>query len=211
MLIVDASQGIEAQTLANTYLAVDSGLEIVPVINKIDLPSADPDRVIEEIEDVIGIPAEDAPKFPLSKASIFTLSSKNRIRHSCSDRRCQRTSPCADFDSYYDSYKGVIIYVRLKEGQIHPGDEFKLMATGSTFTVVECGLMHATSMESTNGLYAGEVGYIAASIKTLADAKSATLLLLPQILPKSLYRVIVRHSLWFTAVFILLTVQNTVI
>ena len=117
ILVVDASQGIEAQTLANTYLAVDGGLEIVPVVNKIDLPSADPD------------------------------------------------------DSYYDSYKGVIIYVRLKEGQIHPGDEFKLMATGSVFNVVECGLMHATQMEKTDGLYAGEVGYIAGSIKTLADAK----------------------------------------
>ena len=145
ILVVDASQGIEAQTLANTYLAVDSGLEIVPVVNKIDLPSADPDRVITEIEDVIGIPAPEGDVNAPLRALIF--------------------------DSYYDSYKGVIIYVRLKEGQIHPGDEFKLMATGSVFNVVECGLMHATHMEKTEGLYAGEVGYIAGSIKTLADAK----------------------------------------
>ncbi len=146
ILVVDASQGIEAQTLANTYLAVDSGLEIVPVVNKIDLPSADPDRVINEIEEVVSdIPAPTGdPDAPL-RALIF--------------------------DSYYDSYKGVIIYVRLKEGQIHPGDEFKLMATGSVFNVVECGLMHATTMEKTDGLYAGEVGYISGSIKTLADAK----------------------------------------
>lgn len=212
VLIVDASQGIEAQTLANTYLAVDSGLEIVPVINKIDLPSADPDRVIEEIEDVIGIPAEDAPKIS-AKQGINIHAVLEKIVSDIPAPTGDVNAPLRAliFDSYYDSYKGVIIYVRLKEGQIHPGDEFKLMATGSTFTVVECGLMHATSMESTNGLYAGEVGYIAASIKTLADAKSATLLLLPQILRQSRCRVIVRHSQWFTAVFILLTVQNTVI
>ena len=172
VLIVDASQGIEAQTLANTYLAVDSGLEIVPVINKIDLPSADPDRVIEEIEDVIGIPAEDAPKIS-AKQGINIHAVLEKIVSDIPAPTGDVNAPLRAliFDSYYDSYKGVIIYVRLKEGQIHPGDEFKLMATGSTFTVVECGLMHATSMESTNGLYAGEVGYIAASIKTLADAK----------------------------------------
>ena len=159
VLIVDASQGIEAQTLANTYLAVDSGLEIVPVINKIDLPSADPDRVIEEIEDVIGIPAEDAPKIS-AKQGIIIHAVLEKIVSDIPAPSGDVNAPLRAliFDSYYDSYKGVIIYVRLKEGQIHPGDEFKLMATGSTFTVVECGLMHATSMESTNGLYAGEVG-----------------------------------------------------
>ena len=172
VLIVDASQGIEAQTLANTYLAVDSGLEIVPVVNKIDLPSADPDRVIGEIEDIIGIPAEDAPKIS-AKAGINIRSVLEKIVTDVPAPTGDVNAPLRAliFDSYYDSYKGVIIYVRLKEGQIHPGDEFKLMATGSTFTVVDCGLMHATTMESTDGLYAGEVGYIAASIKTLADAK----------------------------------------
>ena len=172
ILVVDASQGIEAQTLANTYLAVDSGLEIVPVVNKIDLPSADPDRVITEIEDVIGIPAEDAPKIS-AKAGINIHAVLEKIVSDIPAPTGDVNAPLRAliFDSYYDSYKGVIIYVRLKEGQIHPGDEFKLMATGSVFNVVECGLMHATTMEKTDGLYAGEVGYIAGSIKTLADAK----------------------------------------
>ncbi len=172
VLIVDASQGIEAQTLANTYLAVDSGLEIVPVVNKIDLPSADPERVCKEIEDVIGIPAEDAPRISAKQG----LNIHDVLEKIVSDI----PAPTGDvnaplrgliFDSYYDSYKGVIIYVRLKEGQIKNGDEFKLMATGSKFSVVECGLMHATSMENTGILRAGEVGYIAASIKSLSDAQ----------------------------------------
>ena len=172
ILVVDASQGIEAQTLANTYLAVDSGLEIVPVVNKIDLPSADPDRVIQEIEDVIGIPAEDAPKIS-AKAGINIHAVLEKVVHDIPAPTGDINAPLRAliFDSYYDSYKGVIIYVRLKEGQIHPGDEFKLMATGSVFNVVECGLMHATAPEKTDGLYAGEVGYITGSIKTLADAK----------------------------------------
>ena len=172
VLIVDASQGIEAQTLANTYLAVDNGLEIVPVVNKIDLPSADPDRVINEIEDIIGIPAQDAPRIS-AKAGINIHDVLEKVVSDVPSPTGDINAPLRAliFDSYYDSYKGVIIYVRLKEGQIHPGDEFKLMATGSTFTVVECGLMHATSMESTDGLYAGEVGYIAGSIKSLSDAQ----------------------------------------
>ena len=172
ILVVDASQGIEAQTLANTYLAVDSGLEIVPVVNKIDLPSADPDRVIQEIEDVIGIPAEDAPKIS-AKAGINIHAVLEKVVHDIPAPTGDINAPLRAliFDSYYDSYKGVIIYVRLKEGQIHPGDEFKLMATGSVFNVVECGLMHATAPEKTDGLYAGEVGCITGSIKTLADAK----------------------------------------
>ncbi len=172
ILVVDASQGIEAQTLANTYLAVDSGLEIVPVVNKIDLPSADPDRVITEIEDIIGIPAEDAPRIS-AKAGINIHDVLEKIVSDIPAPTGDVNAPLRAliFDSYYDSYKGVIIYVRLKEGQIHPGDEFKLMATGSVFNVVECGVMRATSMEKTDGLFAGEVGYISGSIKTLADAK----------------------------------------
>ncbi len=172
VLIVDASQGIEAQTLANTYLAVDNGLEIVPVVNKIDLPSADPDRVINEIEDIIGIPAQDAPRIS-AKAGINIHDVLEKVVEGVPSPTGDINAPLRAliFDSYYDSYKGVIIYVRLKEGQIHPGDEFKLMATGSVFNVVECGLMHATSMEQTDGLYAGEVGYIAGSIKSLSDAQ----------------------------------------
>jgi GTP-binding protein LepA len=172
VLIVDASQGIEAQTLANTYLAVDSGLEIVPVVNKIDLPSADPDRVINEIEDVIGIPADDAPRIS-AKQGINIHDVLEKIVTSIPAPTGDINAPLRGliFDSYYDSYKGVIIYVRLMEGQIKQGDEFRLMATGSVFSVVECGLMHATSLEQTNVLYAGEVGYIAASIKSLSDAQ----------------------------------------
>ena len=172
VLIVDASQGIEAQTLANTYLAVDGGLEIVPVVNKIDLPSADPDRVIQEIEDIIGIPAEDAPRIS-AKQGINIHDVLEKIVSDIPAPTGDINAPLRGliFDSYYDPYKGVIIYVRLKEGQIHVGDEFKLMATGSTFNVVECGLMHATKLEQTGELYAGEVGYIAASIKSLSDAQ----------------------------------------
>ena len=172
VLVVDASQGIEAQTLANPYLAVDGGLEIVPVINKIDLPSADPDRVIKEIEDVIGIPAEDCPRVS-AKTGLNIHDVMEKIVSDVPAPTGDYDSPLRAliFDSYYDSYKGVIIYVRVKEGQIHPGDEFKLMATGSTFQVVECGYMRATSLEPMEGLYAGEVGYIAASIKSLQDAQ----------------------------------------
>ncbi len=172
VLVVDATQGIEAQTLANTYLAVDSGLEIVPVVNKIDLISADPARIKNEIEDIIGIPAQDAPE----------ISAKNGINiHSVMERIVSDVpAPEGDinaplramiFDSVYDSYKGVIIYVRVKEGQISTGDEFKLMQTGSTFSVVELGHMGAVSTIPKDTLYAGEVGYITASIKTLGDAK----------------------------------------
>ncbi len=172
ILVVDASQGIEAQTLANTYLAVDAGLEIVPVVNKIDLPSAEPERVIREIEDVIGIPAEDAPCVS-AKAGINIRAVLEKIVTDIPAPEGDINAPLRAmiFDSIYDSYKGVIIYVRLKEGQIHVGDEFKLMATGSTFNVVECGYMRATSLEPREGLYAGEVGYITASIKSLQDAQ----------------------------------------
>ncbi len=172
ILVVDASQGIEAQTLANTYLAVDAGLEIVPVVNKIDLPSADPERVIHEIEDVIGIPAEDAPCVS-AKAGLNIHAVLEKIVSDIPAPEGDINAPLRAmiFDSIYDSYKGVIIYVRLKEGQIHVGDEFRLMATGSTFNVVECGYMRATSLEPREGLYAGEVGYITASIKSLQDAQ----------------------------------------
>ena len=192
ILVVDASQGIEAQTLANTYLAVDAGLEIVPVINKIDLPSADPERVINEIEDVIGIPAEDAPCVS-AKAGINIHAVLEKIVSDIPAPVGDIDAPLRAmiFDSVYDSYKGVIIYVRLKEGQIHVGDEFRLMATGSTFNVVECGYMRATSLEPREGLYAGEVGYITASIKSLQDAQvgdTVTLVKNPAEMPLPGYR-----------------------
>ena len=172
VLVVDSSQGIEAQTLANTYLALDAGLEIVPVINKIDLPSADPDRVKKEIEDVIGLPAEDAPCIS-AKAGINIHDVMEQIVELIPPPEGDSDKPLQAliFDSYYDSYKGVIIYVRLKEGQLHTGDTIRLMATGSEFTVVELGFMRATTLEPTDVLYAGEVGYIAASIKTVSDAR----------------------------------------
>ncbi len=172
VLIVDASQGIEAQTLANTYLALDAGLEIVPVINKIDLPSADPEKVKKEIEDVIGLPADEAPCVS-AKMGINIHEVMEQIVKLVPPPQGDSGKPLQAliFDSYYDSYKGVIIYVRLKEGQIHVGDTIKLMATGSEFTVAELGFMRATSLEPSEALYAGEVGYIAASIKTVSDAR----------------------------------------
>lgn len=172
VLVVDASQGIEAQTLANTYLAVDSGLEIVPVINKIDLPSADPERVKNEIEDIIGIPADDAPLVS-AKTGLNIKDVLENIVKLVPPPRGDKNAPLKAliFDSYYDSYKGVIIYVRIKEGTLHSGDEIKLMATGAKFTVTECGLLRATSLEPTNELAAGEVGYVAASIKSVSDAR----------------------------------------
>ena len=203
ILVVDASQGIEAQTLANTYLAVDAGLEIVPVINKIDLPSADPERVINEIEDVIGIPAEDAPCVS-AKAGINIHAVLEKIVSDVPAPTGDIKAPLRAmiFDSIYDSYKGVIIYVRLKEGQIHVGDEFRLMATGSTFNVVECGYMRATSLEPREGLYAGEVGYITASIKSLQDAQvgdTVTLVKNPAEMPLPGYRTV--QSMVFCGIY----------
>ncbi|MEA5011307.1 MAG: translation elongation factor 4 [Angelakisella sp.] len=173
VLVVDASQGIEAQTLANTYLAVDHNLEIVPVINKIDLPAADPDRVCHEVEDVIGIPALDAPR----------ISAKNGINiHEVLERIVSDVPPPKNaddnaplkalvFDSYYDSYRGVIVYVRVISGKIVPGMTIRMMSTGAEFTVVETGSMGATSMHPQGELCSGEVGYIAASIKTMKDTQ----------------------------------------
>ena len=172
VLVVDASQGIEAQTLANTYLAVDAGLEIVPVLNKIDLISADPDRVAAEIEDVIGIPAEDAPRIS-AKTGVNIKAVMEKI---VADIPAPEGDPDAPlqaliFDSYYDAYKGVIAYVRIKEGSVHPGDTIRMMAVGSEFSVVECGYLRASSLEPAGCLSAGEVGYITASIKNVREAR----------------------------------------
>ena len=171
ILVVDASQGIEAQTLANTYLAIDAGLEVVPVINKIDLPSADPKRVIHEIEDVIGLPAEDAPQIS-AKVGLNIEAVLEKIVTDIPAPDCDREAPLKAliFDSYYDSYKGVIVYVRLMEGVLHPGDTIRMMSTGAEFNVVECGYLRTTTLEPVRELAAGEVGYIAASIKTVSDA-----------------------------------------
>ena len=172
VLVVDASQGIEAQTLANTYLAVDHGLELLPVINKIDLPSADPDRVIAEIEDIIGIPAQDAPRIS-AKTGINIEEVLERIVTDIPAPEGDRNAPLSAliFDSYYDAYKGVIVYFRVMGGKIKAGDTVKMMATGATFDVVEVGRKGATSLEICDCLEAGEVGYLAASIKTVGDAR----------------------------------------
>ncbi len=172
VLVVDASQGIEAQTLANTYLAVDAGLEILPVVNKIDLPSADPERVCHEIEDVIGIPAMDAPRIS-AKTGENIQEVMERIVTDIPAPGGDETDPLRAliFDSYYDAYRGVIVYVRIKDGTVRPGDTIRMMATGGEFNVVECGFLRATSLEPSDALYAGEVGYIAASIKDVRQAR----------------------------------------
>ncbi|RKJ39470.1 elongation factor 4 [Acutalibacter sp. 1XD8-33] len=172
VLVVDASQGIEAQTLANTYLAVDAGLEIVPVVNKIDLISADPDRACHEIEDVIGIPAMDAPRIS-AKNGINIDEVMERIVSDIPAPEGDESAPLKAliFDSYYDSYRGVIVYVRVMDGVLCPGDVIRMMATGGEFQVVECGFLRATSLEPADALCAGEVGYIAASIKEVRQAR----------------------------------------
>lgn len=172
VLVVDASQGIEAQTLANTYLALDADLEIMPVINKIDLPSARPEEVASEIEDVIGIPAMDAPR----------ISAKNGINIDAvlSDIVKKIPAPTGDenapltamiFDSYYDSYRGVIVYCRIRQGSVSPGQKIRFMATGKEFEVVETGYLKPDEMKATPALKAGEVGYITASIKSVQDVR----------------------------------------
>ena len=172
LLIVDASQGIEAQTLANTYLALDAGLEILPVINKMDLPSADPGRAIKEIEDVIGIPAEDAPKIS-AKTGLNVKDVLESVVKNVPAPKGDENAPLKAliFDSYYDAYKGVIVYVRIVDGTVKVGDKIKFMANDETFVVTECGISKATSLEPTGKLSAGEVGYIAASIKTVSLAR----------------------------------------
>ncbi len=172
ILIVDASQGIEAQTLANTYLAIEQDLEVVPVINKIDLPSAHPEVVKEEIEDVIGIPADDAPLIS-AKMGINIEAVMEQVVKCVPPPKGNPDAPLQAliFDSYYDSYKGVIVYVRIKEGTLRVGDKIRMMATKAEFQVVELGYMGATNLISASELRAGEVGYIAASIKSIGDTK----------------------------------------
>ncbi len=172
ILVVDASQGIEAQTLANTYLAIEHDLEVVPVVNKIDLPSADPDRVCAEVENVIGIPAMDAPKISAKMGiNIEEVLEKIVTDIPAPQGDTEKPLKALIFDSYYDSYKGVIIYVRIKEGRVSVGDNIRLMATGAVFNVVEAGFMNASDLVNSGSLEAGEVGYIAASIKSIGDTR----------------------------------------
>ncbi|MCI8589858.1 MAG: elongation factor 4 [Clostridiales bacterium] len=172
LLIVDATQGIEAQTLANAYLASDCGLEIIPVINKIDLPSADVAGVKDEIEEIIGIPAEDAPavsaKTGENIAAIF-----DQIIQAVPAPSGSVDAPLKAliFDSYYDSYLGAVVYMRLFEGTVRAGDKVVMMSTGQTFEVAEVGYMGAFGLERAEALTAGEVGYLTASIKNVSDTR----------------------------------------
>ena len=172
ILVVDASQGVEAQTLANTYLAIDAGLEVLPVINKIDLPSARPAEVKAEIEDIIGIPAEDAPEIS-AKNGINIPAVLEMIVRDVPTPTGERDAPLQAliFDSQYDSYRGVIVYTRIKQGTVRPGMDIKMMATGAVYKVVEVGTMIPGGLNPSDALGAGEVGYITASIKTVADTR----------------------------------------
>ncbi len=172
VLVVDASQGVEAQTLANTYLAIDAGLEVLPVINKIDLPAADPQRVKQEVEDIIGLPAEDAPEIS-AKNGINIRSVLEMIVKDLPAPTGDRTKPLRAliFDSQYDSYKGVIVYFRVVDGVIRQGMDVKMMSGGAVYKVVEVGYLHPKGMEPTDALGAGEVGYFTASIKTVSDTR----------------------------------------
>ncbi|MGI6404197.1 MAG: translation elongation factor 4 [Oscillospiraceae bacterium] len=172
ILVVDASQGVEAQTLANTYLAIDHGLEVVPVINKIDLPAADPERVAHEVEDIIGIPCLDAPRIS-AKQGVGIQEVMERIVTDIPAPKADADAPLRAliFDSYYDSYKGVIVYVRVLEGTLKVDMPIRMMGTGAEFEVVEIGTMGATRLNPCEELRAGEVGYFTASIKNVKDTQ----------------------------------------
>lgn len=172
LLVVDSTQGIEAQTLANAYLAVDNNLEIVPVINKIDLPSADIEGVRAEIEDVIGIPAEDCPAIS-AKNGIHIDQVLDKIISDIPAPKGDPNAPlkCLIFDSYYDAYLGVVVYIRVFDGRVKAGDRILMMNTGAQFDVVEVGSMAPFGLNKLDELSAGDVGYITASIKNVADTR----------------------------------------
>ena len=172
LLVVDASQGIEAQTLANTYLAIDNDLEVLPVINKIDLPAARPEEVKHEIEDVIGLPAMDAPEIS-AKNGINIHAVLEDVVNNVPAPKGDRSAPlqCLIFDSQYDSYRGAIVYMRVVNGVVKPGMDIQMMATGAVYKVVEVGYLHPFGMRPAEALGAGEVGYLTASIKTVSDTR----------------------------------------
>ena len=170
ILVVDAAQGVEAQTLANTYLALDSNLEILPVVNKIDLTNADPQRVKKEIEDIIGIPADDAPEISAKRG----IGIDDVLERIVSDIPPPKGDPKAPlraliFDSQYDLYKGVIVYIRVMDGELRSDTTIKLMSTNAEYRIVEIGHLRPIGMEPCDVLYAGDVGYLTASIKNVGD------------------------------------------
>ena len=172
LLVVDATQGVEAQTLANAYLAIDNDLEIVPVINKIDLASADVDKCRKEVEDIIGIPAEDCPAVS-AKVGLNIDSVLEKIITDIPAPDGDETAPlkCLIFDSYYDSYRGVVVNIRVMDGAVRAGQKIRLMSTGAVFEVVEVGTMEPFGLQPCEELAAGDVGYITASIKTVSDTR----------------------------------------
>lgn len=172
VLIVDATQGVEAQTLANTYLALDHDLELVPVINKIDLPAADPDRVCADVEEIIGLDCSEAPRVSAKTGENVPAVLEQVINLiPCPEGDDDAPFKALVFDSVYDNYKGVIVYVRVMDGTLKTGDTMRMMATGAEFTVVEVGRMSALSLVPAGEIKAGEVGYITASIKSVVDAR----------------------------------------
>ena len=172
ILVVDASQGVEAQTLSNTYLALDNNLEIIPVINKIDLPAADPARVKEEIEEIIGLPALDAPEIS-AKAGINIDAVLEDIVANIPAPAGNPDAPLKAliFDSQYDNYRGVIVFMRLIDGSVRRDQEIRLMGTGARYKVVEVGHLRPMGLEPCEELSAGDVGYFTASIKNVADTQ----------------------------------------
>ena len=174
ILVVDSTQGVEAQTLANVYLAIDNDLEILPVINKVDLPNARPDDVKKEIEDIIGIPAEDAPCISAKSGLNVEEVLERIVTDFPAPKQVDDDKLSAlIFDSFYDNYKGALSYVRIKSGEVKEGDEILFMATGKTFTVSEVGYFGAGIYKKADKLISGEVGYIAASIKNVSDLNDA--------------------------------------
>lgn len=172
VLVVDAAQGVEAQTLANTYLAMDNDLEILPVINKIDLPAADPAKVKQEVEDIIGLPCDEAPEISAKMGINIAAVLEDIVKHV--------PAPAGDpeaplkalvFDSQYDPYLGVVVYVRVMEGSLSVGQEVRMMATGGSYKVLECGYLRPKGVENTRCLRAGEVGCFTASIKNVKDTR----------------------------------------
>ncbi|WP_295763047.1 translation elongation factor 4 [uncultured Oscillibacter sp.] len=172
VLVVDATQGVEAQTLANTYLAMEHDLEILPVFNKIDLPAADPARAKQEVEDIIGLPALDAPEIS-AKLGLNIGAVLEDIVKTVPPPSGDKDAPLKAliFDSQYDSYRGVIVYMRLMEGSLRAGQTVKMMASGASYSVVECGHLLPLGMEPCASLQAGEVGYFTASIKNVQDTR----------------------------------------
>ena len=172
ILVVDAAQGIEAQTLANVYLALDHDLDVLPVINKIDLPSADPERVVNEIEDVIGLEAHDAPRIS-AKTGLNVEEVLEQIVTKIPAPQGDVNAPLKAliFDSVYDAYKGVIVFCRVMDGRVKKGTQIRMMATGFTTEVVEVGYFGAGQFIPCDELTAGMVGYITASIKNLGDTR----------------------------------------